>query len=52
MTKYYLLTEQDLDEIIWDVEYLVWKLTDKIKDKFDKDFYEGDPKDKEEEDNY
>jgi glycine cleavage system aminomethyltransferase T len=32
--KHYLLSEQDLDEIIWDLEYKLWLAIDKIRDKF------------------
>ncbi len=49
--KYFLLTEQDLDEIIWEVEYLLWQVTDMIREKFEDEIYEEDPPGKEE-DNY
>lgn len=32
--KHYLLSEQDLDEIIWNLEYHLWIATEKIRDKF------------------
>lgn len=32
--KHYLLSEQDLDEIIWDLEYHLWIAMEKIRDKF------------------
>jgi hypothetical protein len=31
---YYLLSDQDLDEIFWEVENLAWRLKEKIADKF------------------
>lgn len=32
--KYYLLSDQDLDEILWDIEYLMWQIKEKVKEKF------------------
>ena len=32
--RHFLLSEQDLDEIIWDIEYCLWQLTERIRDKF------------------
>lgn len=32
--NYYLLSDQDLDEIVWEVENLTWRLQEKIKEKF------------------
>lgn len=32
--NYYLLSDQDLDEIIWDIENLTWQIQEKIRDKF------------------
>lgn len=32
--KHYLLSEQDLDEILWEIEYNLWQLSEKIRDKF------------------
>jgi hypothetical protein len=34
MMKHYLLSEQDLNEIIWDLEYQLWIAIEKIRDKF------------------
>ena len=31
---YYLLSDQDLDEIFWEIENLAWRLKEKIGDKF------------------
>lgn len=31
--KHYLLSEQDLDEILWEIEYNMWLMSEKIKDK-------------------
>ena len=32
--RHFLLSEQHLDEIIWDIEYCLWQATDRIRDKF------------------
>ena len=32
--KYYLLSDQDLNEILWEIEYLMWQIQEKIKGKF------------------
>jgi hypothetical protein len=32
--KHYLLSDQDLDEIIWDLEYQLWVAIEKIREKF------------------
>jgi hypothetical protein len=32
--KHYLLSEQDLDEILWELEYHLWQAMDKIRAKF------------------
>jgi proline dehydrogenase len=32
--NYYLLSDQDLDEIIWDIENLTWQIQEKVRDKF------------------
>ena len=47
MTKHYLLSEQDLDEIIWDIEYHLWIATEKMRDKF---VYEAEKEEEEKED--
>ncbi len=42
---YYLLSEKDLDEIIWEVENLTWRLQEKIRDRFVHDLpYETEEK--------
>lgn len=47
--KHYLLSEQDLDEIIWDLEYQLWIAIDKIRDKF---IYEEEEEEEEQEENF
>jgi hypothetical protein len=32
--RQYLLSDQDLDEIIWDLEYHLWLATEKLRDRF------------------
>jgi hypothetical protein len=32
--RHYLLSDQDLDEIAWDLEYHLWIAIDKLRDKF------------------
>jgi hypothetical protein len=38
---YYLLSEQELDEIFWDIENLLYEIKEKIKEK-NVDKVEGD----------
>ncbi len=32
--RHYLLSDQDLDEIVWDLEYHLWIATEKLRNKF------------------
>jgi hypothetical protein len=41
----YLLSDQDLDEIIWDVEHQLWIAIDKIRGKFIHEVYEEQQED-------
>ena len=34
MMKYFLLSDQDLDELIWDIEYHLWQVKEKVREKF------------------
>jgi hypothetical protein len=45
MMKHFLLSEQDLDEIIWDIENLLWQVEEKVRGKFinEADQYEDIP---------
>jgi hypothetical protein len=38
---YYLLSDQDLDEILWDIENILWEIKERIKEKII-DKVEGD----------
>jgi hypothetical protein len=43
--KHYLLSDQDLKEILWELENLAWQLEEKIRDRF---INEADPNEEEE----